>query len=149
MRYRTSDLPAAGVGAFMPLPTLGPAASSWGKVVRAGMPGTTPMPSPTPGWLPSLTARGGVNSAQGHSVSPDVFAPSVYVAYANGQGPTDDAGLGMARRRLNELPVPAQNPLRNPNVSGVYQPARIGGRAQVPWPRVFQRFPNFRGGSGG
>lgn len=146
MRYRVSDLPVRGVGAFMPLPTLGPAASSRGLTVVSGSPGTTPMPSPRPGFLPSLTKQGGVNSAQPGACSPDVFTPSVYVVYANNQGPSADAGLGMSRRRANEMPIPSRTPTALANNSGVAQPARLGGRAQIPWPRAFQRFPNLGGG---
>lgn len=150
MRYRVSDLPAKGVGAFMPLPTLGPAASSRGLTRVTGSPGTTPTPSPRPGFLPSLTAQGGVNSAQpGLAGSPDVFLPSVYVVYADNQGPSADAGLGMAARRTNPLPVPSMDANRQPNLTGVAKPARMGGRQQVPWPRAFQRFPNWQGSGRG
>lgn len=143
MRYRVSDLPVAGVGAFMPIPTRGPVSSSYGVVELAGAPGDVAQPSPRPRFLPSLTAQGGVNSAQpGLAGSPDVFFPNMYVAYATNMGPSADGGLGMTRRRFNELPVPAVNPLRLPNTTGTRQPPRLGGRSQVPWPRAFQRFPN-------
>ena len=141
MRYRVSDLPVRGVGAFMPLPTLGPAASSYGLVKRTGAPGNNPVPSPRPGFLPSLTKQGGVNSAQpGLAGSPDVFLPSVYVAYADNMGPSADAGLGMAARRANFIPMPTSTANRLPNLTGVHQ-SRLGGRRQIGWPRAFQRFP--------
>lgn len=141
MRYRVSDLPVAGVGAFMPLPVLGPVASSYGLVKISGSPGNTPEPSPRPGFLPSLTVQGGKNSAQpGLAGSPDVFLPSVYVAYANNMGPSADGGLGMARRRNAELPMPTATSNRLPNLTGTFF-ARKGGRAQIGWPRAFQRFP--------
>ena len=141
MRYRTSDLPVRGVGAFMPLPTLAPASSSYGLVVRDGSAGTTPMASPRPGFLPSLTKQGGVNSAQpGLAGSPDVFFPQVYVAYCDNQGPAADAGIGMAARRSGFIPTPTSTANRLPNLTGVYQ-SRLGGRTQIGWPRAFQRFP--------
>lgn len=142
LRYRTNDLPAQGVGAFMPIPAAGPVASSYGLVGIAGAPGDVAVPTGDPlDGLPSLTASGGVNSAQSSAVSPDVFFPSVYIPSARYMGPEADAGLGMTRRRFAELPVPAVDPTRIPT-NAAAQPGRLGGRSQVGWPRSFQRFPN-------
>lgn len=139
MRYRVADLPVVGLGAFTPIPTTTPAASSQGLVGVDGAPGTDPVPAPDPGGLPSLTAQGAPNTAQGHSVTPDVIFPAIYVARAANMGPEAGDGIGMWRRRFAELPVPARNPGRVPAVA--FQAPRVAGRASMPWPRAFQRFP--------
>lgn len=140
MRYRVNDLPARGLGAFTPIPTTSPAASSQGLLRVTGAPGTDAVPAPDPAALPSLTARGGVNSAQGSAVTPDVIFPSIYVASADNLGPEHDAGIGMWRRRFCELPMPALNPGRVPVVA--MGSPKVAGRAAIAWPRAFQRFPN-------
>lgn len=141
MRYRVLDLPAKGAGAFMPTPSTNAPASSWGLVHVHGSPGTEPVPSPAPqrSFLPNLTRRGGVDSAQGSMVAPDVILPSVYVAEVDNMGPAADAGVGMATRRLNPLPVPALSYRRVPKVA--QNTPRYGGRSTMVWPRAFQRFP--------
>lgn len=139
MRYRVLDLPPKGVGAFTPMPTMNATASSWGLVHTYGAPGTQPVPSPAPAFLPSLTAVGGVNSAQGHDVAPGVIAPSIYVASVANMGPAADAGIGMRLRRLCPIPVPALNIIRRPIVA--QNTPRIGGRNTMVWPRAFQRYP--------
>lgn len=141
MRYRVDDLPAKGVGAFTPIPTTNPAASSWGLVAVAGAPGTMPVDAPKPQrtWLPSLTRRGAPDTAQRSDVAPDLAFPAVYVASVANMGPAADLGLGMYARRLNPLPVPALDPTR---VAVPAQSApRVGGRGALPWPRTFQRYP--------
>lgn len=152
-RYRVSDLPPNGVGAFMPIPAGDRVALGWGSVNVVGSPGTDPSPAPAPqaSYLPALTALGGVDSAQPSRATgvPDQMLFSVYYTDAFAQGPAADAGIGMTRRRFNELPMPAVDPARIPIVS--MQPApRLGGRIQIGWPRVFQRFPSVSsGGPGG
>ena len=137
MRYRVSDLPTVGIGAFMPIP----AATSigLGDFTRIGYPGTLPVPTGSPlEALPALTAQGhGWNSAQSSDAAPNLQLPSIYYTTANRMGPSRH--FGMARRRLAELPVPAVNPLRIPNV-GMRTP-NIAGRRAMSWPRSFQRFP--------
>jgi hypothetical protein len=143
MRYRTSDLPPVGVGAFMPVPSTTPAASSYGLVEVYGAPGTLEVPAPSPqhrGYLPSLTRSDGVNSAQGSMVAPDVILPAIYIPSAKNMGPEAGTGFGMSRRRYCELPVPAVNPQRIPEVAMTVTP--IAGRKAIAWPRAFQRFPN-------
>lgn len=142
MRYRVLDLPAQGAGAFMPTPSTNAPASSWGLVHVHGSPGTDPVPAPAPQrtYLPSLTARGGVDSAQGSMVAPDIILPSVYVAETANMGPSCDTGLGMRVRRLNPLPIPALSWTRLPQVA--LNTPRYGGRSTMPWPRAFQRFPS-------
>jgi len=141
VRYRVSDLPPIGVGAFTPIPSTTPAASSYGLVEVLGAPGTMPVYSPSPqtrGYLPSLTRAGAPNSAQDSDCAPDYILPAIYVPSADNMGPTDDAGIGMARRRLCELPVPALDPTRIPQVAQTHPP--IAGRKAMSWPRAFQRF---------
>lgn len=137
--YRALDIPPYGAGAFMPQPARNPVASSYGLVHIDGSPGTDPIPSPRPASMPSLTIQGGVNSAQGSSVSPDVILPAIYIPSARNMGPTDDVGLGMARRRLNELPVRSIDPGRRP--VAVWQQFPMGARP-LPWPRAFIRWPS-------
>lgn len=142
MRYRVNDLPARGLGAFTPLPTTTPAASSQGLLTVTGAPGTVPVPMPDPAAVPSGTVRGphDVNSAKGSAVTPDLIFPAIYVGSAANCGPEADAGIGMWRRRFAELPVPAINPGRVPVVA--FQAPKVAGRAAMAWPRAFQRFPN-------
>ena len=137
--YRVLDLPPKGAGAFCPSPARNPVASSYGLVHVFGSPGTLPTPAPAPAAIPSLTVQGGVNSAQGSNVSPDVILPAIYTASARNMGPAADAGLGMARRRLNELPVRAVDPGRQPVPVWMQFPA---GARQLPWPRAFARWPS-------
>jgi hypothetical protein len=137
--YRTLDVPPFGAGAFMPSPARNPVASSYGLVQVEGAPGTDVVPSPRPAALPALTRRAGVDSAQGSAVAPDVILPAIYVAFADNMGPECDTGIGMARRRLNELPVRAIDPGRLP--VPVWQQYPAGARP-LPWPRAFIRWPS-------
>lgn len=146
MRYRVNDLPVKGVGAFTPLLATTPAASSQGELIVEGAPGTDLVDAPDPAALPSLTARGGVNSAQGSKVTPDAIFPAIYVARTANLGPAADAGIGMWRRRHNELPMPALTPFATPAVAQTAP--RVGGRLSMPWPRAFQRFPARSGSRG-
>lgn len=147
MRYRVNDLPAVGLGAFTPIPTTTPAASSYGEVHVYGAPGTLEVAAPSPqsvGYLPSLTRRGGRNSAQGSECAPDVIFPAIYYASARNMGP--GRLIGMARRRFSEIPVPAIDPTRIPAVAQSHP--KIAGRKTMSWPRAFQRFPLIGGGDG-
>ena len=146
MRYRVLDLPAGKVAAFTPLPTRAPVPSSYGLVRIVGAPGTFPVDAPNPTEsLPTISAQHGVNSARPGDVSPDVFFPPLYIALADNQGPADDAGLGMRRRRLAELPVPARRFTRIPQSDSLV--VAKGGRTAQPWPRAFQRFPTNASGA--
>ena len=150
MRYRVSDLPPIGTGAFTPIPTTTPAASSYGLVEIFGAPGTLAVDAPSPQHLtglPSLTRQGGVNSAQPSDVAPDVILPAIYIPSAKNMGPEADAGFGMTRRRYCELPVPAVDSQRIPQVAMTVTP--IAGRKAMAWPRAFQRFPNRTSGQSG
>ena len=139
--YRVLDLPPKGAGAFCPIPARNPVASSYGLVHVYGCPGTTPVSSPDPEAVPSLTARpiGDVNSAQGSAVTPDFILPAIYIASADNMGPEMDVGIGMARRRLNELPMRAIDPGRRPVPVAMQFPA---GANQLAWPRAFVRWPS-------
>lgn len=142
MRYRVLDLPPRGAGAFMPTPSTNAPASSAGLQHVHGSPGTDPVPAPSPQsqYLPTLTANGGVDAAQGSMVAPDLIAPSVYVAEVDNMGPEHGgAALGMRVRRLNPLPMPAFSYPRTPVAA--FATPRYGGRATMAWPRAFQRFP--------
>ena len=145
VRYRVDDLPNTGAAAFTPLPARNHVASSYGLVHVMGAPGTLAVPAPATPAVPSQTAtvgavaRDGRYSAQGSDVSPDVILPAIYIALADNMGPEDDTGIGMVRRRLNELPVRAVDPGRKPVPVWMQFPA--GGK-QIPQPRQFVRWPS-------
>lgn len=140
MRYTVLDVPPSKVGAFAPLPAGNPVGSSYGLVAVYGAPGTLPVDAPNPDRsLPTVSARHGIDSARPSDVAPDVFFPILYVALADNQGPAADAGIGMWRRRFNELPIPARNPTRIPTSDSLV--TKKGGRLTQAWPRAFQRFP--------
>lgn len=139
MRYRVLDLPTKGMGAFTPIPTTNPVASSQGLVVLTGAPGTEPQPAagPTRVWAPPISAD---RATQPSNCAPDVWLYDKYIAKADNMGPAADAGIGMAKRRHNPLPVPAINYARIPG-KAFQQPTKIAGRGTMAWPRAFQRFP--------
>lgn len=144
MRYRVDDLPPNGVGAFAPIPTTNPQASSAGRYTGAvyGAWGTAQVAAPDPAALPSLTAQGGVNSAQGHNVTPNVILPAIGVArVTRGNYPADGTMptfIGTTTRG-NEIPTPAVDPARIPVPAMTMR--KTGGRGAPPWPRAFQRWP--------
>lgn len=138
--YRTLDLPPVGMGAFTPLPTVNPLASSFGEVVRAGAPGTLaiPAPAPTRVWAPRISAT---PLTQGSNVSPDIRTPDIYVAFAdNMHGP-------FPTRIRNNVPIPAQAIIYNARNAQIGR--KVGTRVAMPWPRAFQRWPTSGGTSRG
>lgn len=139
MRYRVLDLPPVGAGAFTPIPTTTPVASSHGLVHVCGSPGTEPIPSPSPKrtWLPNLTRRPPPDTAQDSDCAPDVILPSLYVAGTQNMGPSQH--FGMATRRVNPLPVPSWSYPATPRPT--QRRPHIGGRATMVTPRPFQRYP--------
>lgn len=138
MRYRVLDLPSKGVGAFTPIPTTNPPASSFGLVKVSAAMGLDAIPvQPYSKELPPMSWQ---NQTKPSYCAPDAILPDQYVAHADNMGPCADAGIGMSMRRHNPLPVPAlswiavsPNALRN---------KRYGGRFAIPWPRAFQRWGN-------
>jgi hypothetical protein len=143
MRYRVLDLPPKGTGAFTPLPSMNPVASSYGLVKPTAALGLLPVPTGARSWNVQTSKD---PKTQGSNCAPDVILPDQYIVYAKHMGPTADAGIGMAARRMNPLPVPAisgimavQNSMHRP---------KIGGRIATAWPRAFQRFPTRTSGSG-
>lgn len=137
MRYRVLDLPVIGTGAFTPTMATNPVASSFGLVQVSGSPGTEPIPVPAPTrvWAPPISFD---PKTQPSNCSPDVFFPDLYRPSAANMGPSADAGVGMFRRRLNEMPVPAVNIVRSGVPNWHQQP--VGGRKVTAWPRAFQRW---------
>jgi len=138
MRYRVLDLPTVGLGAFTPTSTTNPVASSFGLVKRSGAMGLVPVstPAPTRTWAPPISFD---PKTQPSNCAPDAILPDQYVAYADNMGPVADAGVGMAIRRRNPLPVPAVNVIRA--ATSAMSGPRLGARTQAVWPRAFQRFP--------
>jgi hypothetical protein len=148
--YRVLDVPPGGAGAFCPIPARNPIASSYGLTKITAMMGLVPIPSPKPAFPATLTGtRGGDHSANNSDRAPDFILRSQYVAYADNMGPAAPAGaahVGMARRRMNELPVRAVDPGRRP--IPVFQQFPAGAR-QLPWPRAFIRWPSRTGPNSG
>lgn len=138
MRYRVLDLPAVGVGAFTPLPAVNPVASSFGLVHVYGAPGNEPVtvPAPERSWAPQRSQLS--PELQPSNVSPDLIAPSVYLASTVNMGPSNFFGMEMRRR--TPLPIPART--WKAVVRQAIRGAKIGGRGVVDNPRAFQRFPN-------
>lgn len=142
IRYRVYDLPTVGLGAFTPLASTNPIASSWGLVRLSGSPGTEPIPAPGPTriWCPPISAQ---PETQSSNVSPDYKLPDIYIAYADNMGPS--VHFGMAARRQTPVPMPALSWINTAlNAMGS---SKIGGRIAAAWPRAFQRFPTI-GSSG-
>jgi len=124
----------------MPIPTRDGEPATYGLVEVIGAPGTLGVEAPNPdGSLPTVSSQRGVNSSRPSDLAPDVFFPILYVASANNQGPAADGGIGMWRRRHNELPIPAVNPTRIPTSDTLV--TTKGSRTTQAWPRAFQRFP--------
>jgi len=146
IRYRVLDLPMQGAGAFTPLATTNPPASSYGLVKISGSPGTLSMPCPAPQkiWCPPISAQAETQSSM---VSPDVILWDKYIPYANNMGPAKDAGIGMALRRHCPLPIPARTWTLAPRTAMIMRKA--GGRMAMAWPRAFQRFPTMTSGGNG
>ena len=83
MRFqvRTLNVPRRGALAFLPMPvSIGTAATN-GQNIVTGSPGTALVPSPRPAALVSNDLGGPKH--QPSAVSPDVFAPSIYVSRIN------------------------------------------------------------------
>src|SRR5260221_5526167 len=114
MRYRVDDLPGIGAGAFTPVPSTNPIASSFGLVHVTASWGTDANVAPAPPAIPALTARGkSPNTAQSSDVSPDAMLPAGAIPSTANMGPERGAArIGMMRRRLNELPMPALDATR-------------------------------------
>lgn len=134
MRYRVSDLPTRGTGAFTPIPKRTPMASSYGLVKITAALGLEPVPvTPVP-----FDGLGADSKTQPSNVSPNLILRDTYVAHADNMGPSADAGIGMSMRRHNPLPVPAASWI--PVAPDTFRAARFGGRRAMSWPRAFQRW---------
>jgi hypothetical protein len=134
IRYRVLDLPVQGVGAFTPLPSTNPVASSWGLVKLSGSPGTMPIPRPKRNSLIPISAD---PKTQSTNCAPDVGFPDIYIPYADNMGPSQH--FGMAARRQTPIPVPAVSWINA--AMNAMSGNKIGGRVAAAWPRAFQRWP--------
>jgi hypothetical protein len=140
VRYRVLDLPVVGRGAFTPLPTTNPRASSEGLVKVSAELGLVPVPvAAKQNGIPSFSLD---KMTVGTNVVPDVILPDCYIPYANNMGPAQH--IGMAARRKTPLPVPAKSGLFSPGIG--FRAKAVGGRKTVAWPRAFQRWPTQRKG---
>jgi hypothetical protein len=136
MRYRVSDLPRNGMAAFTPIPPPTSVASSYGLVKVTGAMGLLPVPVVSAAeTLPPISK---VRQTQGSFVAPNVILPDQYVAHADNMGPCADAGIGMAIRRNNPVPVPAKGWIPVP--PNALRGRRFAGRQAMSWPRAFQRW---------
>jgi hypothetical protein len=89
--------------------------------------------------LDALAPLGADPKTQPSNCAPNVILPAIYVPWAKNMGPTEDAGINMALRRKNPIPVPAVNIVRSAN--SAFHRSKVGGRiASTPWPRAFQRY---------
>lgn len=134
MRYRVSEVPARAVGAFAPIPTTNPVASSWGLVKVSAYMGLVPVPAPKPAAVPPISA---IRETQPSYVSPDDILPDCYVPSADNMGPS--MHVGMAARRQTPIPIPAVSWI-NTAVRAM-RASPVGGRVAMAWPRAFQRWP--------
>lgn len=136
MRYRVLDLPTKGTGAFTPIPTTNPPASSYGltSATLRGYPGTLAISEPKPAAVPPISA---VRETQSSFVSPDVGFWDKYIPSAKYMGPSEH--VGMAKRRLTPIPVPAVSWINT--ALNAMTGNKIGGRSVTAWPRAFQRWP--------
>lgn len=138
IRYTVPDLPARGLTAFTPTPTVTPLASSAGLTHVFGAPGTMAIPAPAPPAVPNL---GPDPKTSPSNCAPSVIFPAIYIASPANMRPP------VAVRSTNELPVPATSYLRVPKVA--MSAPHIGGRNIIPWPRVFQRWGSVTRPAGG
>lgn len=134
IRYRVLDLPQKGLGAFTPLAATNPVASSYGLVHVMGSLSTIPIPAPKPKAVPPISAQAETQSSY---VAPDIILPDYHVPSTANMGPSQH--IGMAKRRLTPIPVPALSWINTALNS--MQTSKIGGRAAMAWPRAFQRWP--------
>lgn len=145
MKYVVDNVPAAGAGAFMPVlsAVVSPKASTYGMISPniVGNPGNRAIASPKPSALPGGPLTPG---AQPSNNSPDVFYPSVYYEHITGLHPANST---MRVKSTNEVPIPAKNVVRNPQVA--YRRPRFGGIRQVTWPAAPQAWQNVNTGATG
>lgn len=151
--YRTDNVPQWGTGAFNPIPTPTPLASTGGTQVRLLAP-WSPTPDPhVPGYAstrPDDVAYQGSyaepSTADGTENAPAAFLRQrnarnamSYIATADNMGPM--AWQKMKIFSDNVLPVPAANPGR------VALPAQAqppwGTVIATPWPRPFITWPTW------
>ena len=109
--------------------------SSNGVVVVDGEPGTFPIPAPRPAATAGLTSVD--PRTQPSAVTPDHILPALYTVGQRNQWDAEHfPGLLLSD---HELPVPARKYYSLPGVA--FNPAHIGGRAQIGQPRPLIRWP--------
>lgn len=122
-----------------------------GLVRLAAAPGTVPIRAPqTPGTnqrsqnrAPNWGPSGAVVSAPNvgdmdlrpGDVAPNAFLPRLFIQFSDNMQPP------VRWACTNELPIPAGNYVRLPQIASK-TPPRIGGTGTIPAPRVFTRWPS-------
>jgi hypothetical protein len=133
-RTRTEDVTARLAPAAAPPYSPTPYSVHGGLVRFAGAPGTVEELSPAP---PSTHTRSmNPRDKRPSDCSPNHWLPRMGVPFADNMTPP------VPWRPPNELPIPAGNWLRLPQIAS-RTPPRIGGRGVVPQPRQFTRWPSF------
>jgi hypothetical protein len=145
VRYRVDDIPPQWADAFLPMPTLTPAAAtsvswtihaSWGTEAVPVSPNHTASGSlsRSPDWLPPS------------AVAPDYILPDVVVQDIRLLGPPVHY-MPMPFAQLVD-PVQPIGTLNDLGPSAVVMRGRkIGGRRAMHWPRVVTRWPGLGGSS--
>lgn len=131
------DAPRRGLGAFLPVFTPPPSASSGGVTQSriVGRPGTLPVPSPRPVALSDEQLGGSFN--QPSDVAPNYITPAIYI--------TRPQPTVRGWKSTNELPVGADQVVRLPQMTAFR--VRVGGLTATAWPRPYIAFPTYRGGA--
>jgi hypothetical protein len=139
VRYTTMNLPANGMGAFMPTLSQTGTGSTGGLRKLAFYPGTVKVPSPAPGFVSPSGKTGNSTVQNSHAGAPDWFLPAIGIPYA------DNMHAPVPTSCDNVLPVPIPHIRRIPQQQS-YQ-VRHGGRTATAWPQPMTRWPTYGGGT--
>lgn len=145
--YTVEDVPAAGMGAFTPVPAMTGSAATCGVWDRQAVFGGIPTPGPAlRGTAPGGCPTGG--GVQGSWAGPTAGLPGAFPAvpdatrhepYWNNRGGYGEAT--MKRVSDNPLPVPAVNPGRTPTPAWKVPP--FGTVVSTAWPRPYISWPTW------
>ena len=124
-----------------------------GLIRLAAAPGTVTIPAPIPAGLNQRSenrtrsyqggpfsdemARGDLD-LRSDDVTPNAWLPRLFVQFMDNLQPVGGTVMWASS---NEIPIPAGNYVRLPQVASK-TPPRIGGRGVIPAPRAFTRWPS-------
>lgn len=134
-RTRTEDVTDRLHPAAAPPYTPTPYSVHGGLMRFAGSPGTVAIPSPRPP-ATATRSKNPMDVRGSDAGAPETFLPRIGVPFA------DNVQPNVRWVCTNEIPIPAANYVRLPQI-GAKTPPRIGGVGVVPWPRTFTRWPSF------